>query len=167
MQTQKLENIIGPLADSFKKLNPKTIQHSHEIMSQRYMEESLRSNWFYTADFQLYSVENGKVYLNMATKENNLIFKHIDEATKQLIKENDYFPAKKEADKIVKAKSTLKIDLAKLTLVKNDNECSYFNISTTNYDKLNKAERVLAERVYGSGEDFKKNIEMLDKAVIK
>lgn len=167
MSKQKLENIIGTLAYSYKQLNPKTIQHSHEIMNQRYTDESLRDQWFYTADFPLYSIENGKVYLNMATRENNLIFRHIDEATQQLVKENNYFPSKKEADKVAKAKSTLKVDLSELTLIKDNDEWGYFNISTTNYDKLNKTERALAERSYSSGKDFKKNMEMLDKAGIK
>jgi hypothetical protein len=141
-----------------------TIQHSDEITSERRTKKSLRDKWFWTADFPLYHVEGDEVVLYLARGKDNLIFKNLEDATQQLINTNNYTPNKEEAENVIKQETTLKVRLSQLNLIKDNDEFSHFEIDTADYDKLNTDERAFAERVYGQGQEFVKNMEMLNKA---
>ena len=156
-----LDNITGRLAETYPKFNPSTIQHSDEITNDRRADKSLRKKRFWTADFPLYRVEDDDVILYLARRENNLIFENIEKATKQLIKENNYFPEEQQdIETVINAESTLKINPSDLNLKRFDDEWCYFEINTEEYDELNKAQRAFAERVYGQGNKFIENMKM-------
>ncbi len=164
MKLEKLVNEYGPLAKAYSKLNPETIQHSYEIMNQRRTDESLRNIWFWTADFPMYAIKGKDAILYLAPRENNLIFQNIEEATNQLIKTGNYNPKHGDAQKVMKADTTLKINLSDLELKGDDDEWRYFEIDTKRYDKtLNPPQTRLAKAVYGHRADFAKNMDMLNK----
>ncbi len=168
-----LEDIIGELCAALKESYIGTVSHSYEIMKERIKNNELRERWYFTADFPMYTVENDKVILYFAKREHNLIFRHIDDAVKQIKETRDYTPSLDEMNEIkesVKIGETIKIDLSELNLQKHtDDELCYFEISTAsksenesnNYDSLNKTQRKFAEMVYGKGEDFKEVMKML------
>jgi len=81
----------------------------------------------------------------------------------------NYIPNKEDIKSVVdsvESENTLKIKLSELGLERHDDDNSFFKINTRDYDSLNKTQRTFAERVYGQGDDFKKNMEMLNKADI-
>ncbi len=159
MSAQRLINRIGPLGKTYPQLESNTIRHSNEITNERRLNKELREKFFWTADFAMYTFEEDKIYLNLTTRENNLIFKNIEETTEQLIKKDDY--KKEDIETVINSKNTLKINLSDLKLERYNKEFSYFEIDTTDYDgTLNQAQRKIAERAYGQGDDFKKNMKM-------
>lgn len=83
MTLENLVNVNRPLAEASKQLDPATIQiqHAREITAERRTNRDLRNQWFWTADFPMYTVEDGEAVLYFAGRDNNLIFKNIDEAT--------------------------------------------------------------------------------------
>jgi len=136
------------------------ILHAYEIMNKRRKQEIFdRITW--TADFPMYTAEDGEAVLYLARKENNLIFKNIEEAEKQICSEGFYMPKQKDIESVVestKSGATLRVNLSDLRLQVG----GHLLISTYNYKRtLNRTERKLAEWVYGQGEDFDKNMEML------
>lgn len=160
-----LELIIakGNLKDALAQIDPATVLHSAELMNERRTNEKLR--WgFWTADFPLYTVEKGEAVLYLGNRDNNLVFKNIDEAFIQLRTAGNYKPKPEDAEKVkkvIKAKSTLRVVLSELELIVSSAEWGYFEIDTEKYDRLNPAQILVTERVYGSGTDLVKNIKML------
>ena len=153
-----------------------TIQHADEITSQRrnqflgqdtsQPENKFRpEQCFWTADFPLYHVEDDEVVLYLARGKDSLIFKkeNLETAMKELKETHNYIPEKKEAETVIKQETTLKVRLSQLRLIKNQ-VFSQLIFGTAHYDKLNAAERALAERVYGQGQEFVENMEMLTRA---
>ena len=157
----KLENPQGTLLNVAKKINLSTVQHAHEIQRDRQTDTALRDMWFWTADFPLYTMEKGQATLYFADGKHNLAFQHLDDAVEQLRTKNNYFPNDSDIGSVINAKSTLKVKLSDLKLERHDDEWSYFEINTTNYSKLNKSQRALAERVHGKGKTFDKTMKML------
>lgn len=162
----KLENRVGKLVEIYPQLDPDTIQQSDEITNDRRTDEDLRKKWFWTADFAMYTIENNEVFLNLAARENNLIFQNIEKATKQLIKNDDYVPEKEDIETVIKSKTTLRTKLSDLNLENDSHEYSHIYIDTLNYIISNQEQRKIAERVYGQGDDFKNNMKMFKSAGI-
>jgi len=162
----------GKLVDVFPLFDRSTIQHSDEIQVDRFTEIDVKENdavlpnqWFWTADFPMYMMENKEAVLYMGRNKDNLVFDNIVEATTQLREKNNYFiNDRKNIDSVVNSDTTLKVVLSDLNLKKLDGEWSYFEISTEKYDKLNTSQRTLAERVHGKGQAFKNSMNMLHKA---
>ena len=165
----KLINPQGRLLDIAKQVDLNTVQHAREIQKDRLTDKDLRGMWFWTADFPLYTIENKEVVLYLADRENNLILKNLDDAVSQLRNKNNYFPKDSDIGAVINSTSTLKTELSDLKLQKFDNEWSYFEMYTAsktedkkhNYDSLNPAQRAIAEKVHGQGEDFHKTMKML------
>jgi hypothetical protein len=163
-----LETVTGTLLQAYQQLDPNTIQHAAEIMMDRRTDESLRNRYGWTADFPIYTKEEGGV-LYLAPRKHNLIFRNIEDAAAQLRETGNYKPKPEEAAAVIASATsgeTLKVKLSDVRLIRNNNEWSCLNISTADYDALNEAERTFAERIYGQGEDFKKNMRMLKEAKI-
>ena len=162
-----MTNLINPqgrLIDIAKLVDLNTVQHASEIQKDRLTDKDLRSMWFWTSDFPLYTMNKDEVVLNMATCENNLLFKNIDDAVAQLREKNNYFPKSEDVSSVVSGHNTLPIALNGLNLQKHGSEWSYFEIDTKKYGKtLNSLQKIFAERVHGKGEDFEKVMEMLAK----
>jgi len=73
-------------------------------------------------------------------------------------------PTKKDETRVVrsaKTGKTLRVALSDLDLREENDERCYFEIDTGGYDTLNPAQRALAERIYGTGEDFRLNMRVL------
>jgi len=166
MAIENLVNEGGHLAEAFAKLDPKTIQHSDEITAQRRENADLRNQWFFTTDFAMYQMEGSDAILYLARSPNNLIFQNIDEVTQQLINTENFTPSKEDAEKVAKARSTLRLNLSGLDLEKDDSTYAHFAFNPAN-PELNKEQRKGVQRVYGRGKDFKANMQMFDKAGIR
>ena len=170
MTLDNLVNIQGRLAETYSQLDPNTIQHSAQIMNDRRTDKDLRNKWFWTADFSMYKVEDDEAVIYIAGRENNLIFNNIDEATNQLRRNDNYVLEPGEIATVVasvESGETLRVKHSDLNLEKYDHEFSYFEIDTDNFDKtLNQEQRAVAERFYGQGNDFEKNMEMLNESGI-
>ena len=89
MTLENLVNIQGGLAETYPQLDSNTIQHYAQIMNDRRTDKDLRRKYFWTADFPMYVLEDDEVVLYIAGRENNLIFKNIEEATSQLRKNDN------------------------------------------------------------------------------
>jgi len=186
VEGKTLETLMGTLAQTLPQLDRGTILHSDELTTERRTNPELRKMLFYTADSTVYTVERekregllGKIrsffrldkeaiwYLGRG--ETNPIFNNIEEATQQLIRTGNYILRREkrgEIDAVITAEDTLKVKLSDLRLQGKGNVFRYFEIDTANYDSLNEHQRIVAERVYGSGEDFIENMKMLNEAGI-
>ena len=164
-KTQTLENRVtktGRLADIFPLFEKDTISTSAQLTNERRANAKLRNKWYYTANAAVYANEQGRAVLYFVEGADNPIFNNIPESTKQLIEKGNYEVKNSDLELIVNSKNTLKVELASLKLQGDDSERRYFEIDTSKYDKtLNKTQRQFAEKVYGKGRDFKKNMKML------
>jgi len=165
MKSESLENRIGRLAELVPKFRKNSWRTSAELTTERRTNKELTNQWFWTANFALYRIEDKEAILYFGGRKNNPIFKNIDETAKQLISEQNYTPSQEDAASAIK--SSLRIKLSDLNLLKHDDEFSYFEIDTANYESsLNAAQRGFAEAVYGKAKDFKANMKMLSNAGI-
>jgi len=160
VKEEQLSTKIGPLIETVPLFKLETIQHADQLMKARIKNPDLRNDWYYTADFPLYTNEADGAYLYLARGKNNLIFKNLEEATIQLSGTDNYIPPKEDIESVINAESTLRIKLSDLGLIEFANGISQFKIDTSEY-KLNSEQKKLAERIYGQGEDFKESMAML------
>lgn len=142
------------LVNILNKYDPSSIEHSDEICSRRVTNPQLRDERFWTADLPLYHVEGKEVFLYMARRQDNIIFQKTEDASDQLRNTKKYIPSVEDAQKVMKSVTTLKVKVSDLGLMGEMEDCGYFNVSTIEYDRLNPSQRALAERAYGSGDDF-------------
>lgn len=166
--TRTLETVIGELVKIFPLLERPTIMHSDELITEKRTNQKLITDpelgsiWFYTADSNLYVVENREAILYIGREPTNPIFNNIEKAAYQLLLNGIYLPSRSEIMAVKSAESTLRFRLSDLELEQLEGtEFSYFEVQTDNYDKLNPEQRRFAERVYGQGDNFKQNMEML------
>jgi hypothetical protein len=131
-----------------------TLPHAREIQKERAINNVLGSWSCYTSDFVFYRKEKGKFVLGLADGENNLIIKNLYGAVSQFSSKNHYFPDELDMKNVVASSSTLVTDLSELRLKRYSEVWDYLEFSTTKYDDLNNAERTLAEKIHGSGNDF-------------
>ena len=167
---RKLEVKIGQLAEIFPLFDDSTLQHALDINTARRTDASLRNQWFWTADFPMYRVEDGEAVLYFAPREHNLIFRDIQNATSQLLGSQNYVPPKEGIEEVVAASKTrvvLKVNLSNLRLKGNENEWRYFEVDTNNLDSLNPDERAFAEIVYGQDNVGKTRIYVLNPDYVK
>ncbi len=54
-----LETVTGPLAETYKKVDPSTISSSAELMKERQNDKELRQEWFWTRQSAMYTIEDG------------------------------------------------------------------------------------------------------------
>ena len=156
-----LETLIGPLAQTAPHLEPGTIQHADQLTTERRTNTVLRSKLLYTADSALYTLNDGEAMLYLGREQTNPVLNNIVEAAKQLLETGNYRPKPEDIEAVINAPDTLKVKLSDLKLRKLNGEVSYFEINTKRYNKLNAKQREVAERVYGQGDDFVKNMKML------
>lgn len=159
-------NSQGTLEQIITKIKPSTVQYAYEIMNDKRTDESIREIGFSTADFPLYILDHGAVFLHMPNHENNPLFQNFDNIVTHIKRKKNYFPKNEEIENIINAKTTIKINLSDLKLQKYTDEVSYFQINTSNYHLLNRSQRILAEQAYGQGTDFINNMAMLKEAGI-
>ncbi|MEK6809820.1 MAG: hypothetical protein AABY40_04040 [Nanoarchaeota archaeon] len=166
-----LEIITGSLKGAYQQLQPGTMLHVDQLMNERRENNELRGRGFYTADGEVYFLDGAtsKIPTLAITREaHNPVLQNIDDAVEQLTQKNNYSVLAQDAEQALAAPETVLIALPSLRLSGDNAEWRYLAIGTTpsKYGKLNEEERKLAERVYGQGADFVKNMEMLDRAKI-
>ena len=161
----KLETIVAPLAAGYSLLEPASFQTSAQITTARRTNEALRNRWFYTANFSVYTIEEGKEILYFGGIPANPILGNIDEACRQLINNQNYRINTDEMDAIKEAEKSglvLRLEMAELGLKESNEEFSCLEIDTGNPDKLKKYQRALAEAAFDKGQDFIENMKMLN-----
>ncbi|MBI2661905.1 hypothetical protein HYX11_00405 [Candidatus Woesearchaeota archaeon] len=172
-----LENLTGNLLHAYKQSVKGKNRHVDQLMTERRTNKELRTQWFYTADGEVYSVDNGTPTLRITREATNPVFNHleddVDNSYEQLVTKGNYQVLPADFEAVKSAVDTVTIDLTQLTLQGDYKEWRYVSIPTkkpsvTNksYDKLNTEERKLAKRIYGQGTDFVENMQMLEDAGI-
>ena len=165
----KLENFQGTLLQGYSQIRPETFQHAYEIMRDRKTDFSLRNKWFYTADGNVYTFEDGKAYLYSTMRDLNPILKHIGEATRQLLSPaHNYKVEKTDLDAILKSDKVLKtgMDNLKLKFKNRNDEWGYFEIDTSKPQEFKTQDQLLlAIQKYGGGnlQEYIANMELLNK----
>ncbi len=170
VEEESLETLVDPLAKTSQQFERDTIQHSDQLTTERRINLELRDIILYTADYGAYTVEDNEVILYLGRIETNPIFNNIEEAIHELMSTGNYIldkdKNKDDIEAIKNAESTLRVKLSDLELRRSNSGWYYFEIDTANYDSLNKAQREVAERIYGQGDDFIKNMKIFNKAGI-
>ena len=165
-----LETITGNLKDGYNQLQPGTMLHVDQLMNERRTNEELRTQWFYTADGEVYLLDGARKTptLAMTREAYNPVLRNIDAAFEELTQKQNYRPTQADVQQALAAPDTLLVALPNLRLNKHDAEFSYLTLGTTpaKYNKLNDEERKFTERVYGQGNDFVLNMKMLKDAGI-
>ncbi|MFC1800915.1 hypothetical protein ACFLZB_00410 [Nanoarchaeota archaeon] len=166
-----LEDKLDRLTETCMQFYPDTIQHSDEITNERRIDESLRDKSYWTADFALYMVEDGKPVLYLARGKENIIFENtrrIKSRTNKSAGADAFFVTGTESvQSVINSKDTLRIEISDLNLIEDkryEDKSTYFKIHTFNYELLNETQRKFAERLFGQGDDFNQNMEMFKQA---
>ena len=177
-----IETITGNLL-AYKRLKQGTFQHVDELMNARSLNRlrnaqgfrpELEQEEFYTADGMVYLLSDNLPMLVITRELHNPVLKNLDDAFNQLWNKKYYSVSEEDAQSAIHAEDSHSFDLNSLRLEKNDDRLRFskylvLKIGThpKKYKKLNREERRLAERVYGSGNDFVENMKMLNEAKIK
>ena len=125
----ELETITNSLAAGYKQLEPASFQTSAKLTTERRTNKALRNRWFYTANFSVYAIKEGKEILYFGGRPANPILGNIDEACQQLISNNNYRVNTAEMEAIKEAEKSglvLRLEMDKLGLKKINEEFSYF-----------------------------------------
>src|SRR3989338_4837075 len=171
---KKMEIIQDDLRDAYEQCVPGTMQSAMQLMKECRTNKKLRNHDFNTSDGNIYCNENGQQvwYLcsemtHDGTQLLNPGLKNIDDASHQFKTNHNYQVLSEDFEKVKQDPHTLRVVLNNLDLQFNDHsDYTFFEISTALYHKLNPERRIVAERVYGQGNDFVKNMKMLKDAGI-
>jgi hypothetical protein len=165
MPNTDLENIVtsdeDTLPNLLKKYDPNSIQHSDEIYNASLMDYGLRYRHFWTADFPLYYVKGGKVFLYLARGKDNLVFRNIKDAEAQILETGNYIPSEKDAHEVMNSAATFKVNLSNLWLHDYDGESSYFEVMAPRHDWFDPYQKAFVGRVFGSEDNFKEYMKIL------
>jgi hypothetical protein len=167
------------LARDFKNYDPSTIQTSAEIMKQRRDDDSLRDLNFATG-IALYTLADDRtVNLSIAKIGTVLNNDNLADFCHALMTDNFYRPSARMVDRVLSDDSTFTINDLYEANVFEPVMCDWFSsdtgtglylemaIKTDAHNNLSEEQRALAEAVYGSGDDFERNMEMLSDVGIK
>ena len=159
-----LETVTGNLL-AYKELEPGTFQHVDQITTERRDNRGLRNQWLYTADGELYTVQEGKHLWAITREPQNLVLENIDEAYRQLTGQGNYFPDVEAAKTSLEHEDSVSVNLEGLKLVKYNYQYGYFVVDPKAVKKLNSEQQRAAQRIYGPDEEsFGLNMEMFAKA---
>ncbi len=163
---QKLENLDGNLRDAYKQAVPGTVLCVDQLMKERITNPELRDLWFYTADGEVYSMDNGTPTLRITRETVNPVLKNIDAASEQLVNHRNYLVPSAEFAAVKSASDTVVIDLTKLRLQGKENEWCYLAVNTsTTITDYNPEEQKLLGRVFGASSDYALIMEMLRQSL--
>ncbi len=151
------------LTTAFRELDSSTLLHAHEITTARRADEALRDEWFWTADFAAYGVEDGECVLYLASRENNLILRdeNIDRAAEALISSRDFVVPRDQID----GEAALRIPYGVLRLRESSHEFSYAAIGLSHIPRHEEIAMRILEKVLGT-EEFEINREFILQAGI-
>ena len=160
-----IETVEGTLAETYRLLRPESILHVDELMKERRTNVKLRSQCFYTADGEIYSLqgEDRTPTLAITRGSSNPLFldSTIGKYCQQLFENKNYRPTLKETSRALQAEDTVLVDLTALRLQGSEVEWRYFTVDTQDYKQLNNEEQKLVQRVYGKDDDFAQIMTML------
>jgi len=169
----QLETITASLANGYKQLQPDTFQTSAEITTARREDitsdkaerQELRTRCFWTANLGLYGNNGKELQYGIGGRQtfNAIAGPDIDEFCRQLTQTDKYHLTEEQAQSL-DASGIVWANPADLRLKGTEKEWRYFEISPSNPDNLNQAQRALAEASYGQGDDFVGNMNMLAEA---
>ena len=159
-----LKNVTENLL-AYKKLEPGTVQHVDQLITERRINQELRNIWSYTVDGELYTVKKRKHLWAITREPQNLILQNIDEAYRQLNRQGDYFPDANAAQSSLDHEDTVVVDLKGLKLVKDNDQYGHFVVYPKAVKKLNSEQKRAAQRIYGPDEEnFDLNMKMFAEA---
>lgn len=165
----EVETIPGDLR-AVAQLEEGTLQHWDELSRDQIADESLRNRGFYVADFPLYTAAGGKptLYLARHTAEhpNNLVLVHLfdpeNSSYGQLIQTGNFRPNPDEAQAVLDAVDTLKMEMSGLRLSGDDTvyrslrvrtKDGFVGVGEDRYQRPSEVEQALIQRV-GYTEEF-------------
>ncbi len=164
--TLSLENRFDALADVVPLFAKGSWRTSAELTKERVTNKDLRDQWFYTANYGLYRVVDGTVRFAFGGREGNPVFKNVVEASRQLLSpEQNYVPLVEDIAIAVQC-AFVDVDMQDLRLRRYDDEFSYFEIDTKEYERTFNhvpAQRLVAEAVHGEGQDFNDAMRMFQE----
>lgn len=170
----QLENVVGGLYGCIQQTIPGSWRTSAEITTERRDNTNLRKDSLLTANVALYRREGQEEILYFGDREANPFFNNTAEAVKQFMNHpgvHTYRLTEKEIAavlKSVRSGKTLRVKLSELDLISHGIHELIFIVNPKRYDALlNPMQRALMERVYGSGSDFPKNMEMFGQKDIR
>jgi len=171
-----LETIKDNLANGYKRLEKGTFQEAAEIQIQRRSDNSLRNNWFYTANLPLFRMNDGILEYGLSGRKtfDAIAGADIQDFTAQILENGVFRLTQSQKNQLEESSSDIvwaKAD--ELGLKKDNDEWSYFPIRTSdlNAEKLNASQRLFAAKAHGSMDskygpeqklsDYGKTMEML------
>ena len=164
--TMALETLTGTLL-AYKQLEPGTFQHVDQITTERRTNHQLREHLFYTADGELYTVQQKEHVWAITRRPQNLFLQNIDEACRQLTSRENYFPDAAAATHSLHHPNTVVVDLKGLKLAKTNHSYSHFTVDPKHTKNLNSQQRKAAQRIYGPDQtNFEQNMDMFAHAGI-
>jgi hypothetical protein len=157
-----LEYVVGNMLVCYDQLVPETIQTSAEITTERRLNPLLEDRDLLTSNFTIF----GRQVLYFGGREANPILNDVRNAAYSFFLEvNNKFtpPDTRFADIILSTirKNTIMLNYSDLSLSEREEGNSRLFINTSNPPSLGSADRVLAEKVFGEGDDFMPNMNML------
>lgn len=172
-----LENILGNLRDAYQQIQPDTMLHVYDLTIRRTGPESRESRnlWFYSADGQLFTIdEEGRALWGITCRSQNLVLKHLDKAYAQLTADGNnipnYIPDTEEAQDCFRHPDTVVVDLNKLNLKPIcGKESGYFVVDSKKNleEERNKERKRAMMRIFGPDEEnYCKNMKMFAEAGI-
>ena len=111
---RNLENIVGPLDQTVPQLEPSSIQDAAQITAARRTDESLRNQWVYTANSNVYTFEDGEAIWYSGRGETNPIFDNT--AIRQLLENRNCSPSREAIEAVKSADTSLRVKLSDLGL---------------------------------------------------
>lgn len=164
------KNFDANLIEIYNKVDLNSILEACEISNERTLNKDTTKNVMYRPNnFGMFlRDENDEVVHYLTGAENNLVFKNLKDFI-SVTKKGNYFVFTNEDIESVKNSvdtgKTVKVNINELDLAVGRNY-SFFEINTQNPDILNTAQRKYTEKIYGTNEDFYRNIENLSKVNI-
>jgi protein phosphatase len=141
----------GGLAEVVALFEQRTIRTTTGIQRARFKDASLKDAQLYAANYALYDVEEGEAVLYFGRQENNPILANPEEAVRQFTATGNYVLNPEQAARA--KQSALRIKHSELDL-QGTEEWQYFSIDTAHPERLNPAQRELAEAVHGLSTQF-------------
>jgi hypothetical protein len=156
-----IETISGSLL-AYEELEPDSMQHADQIMTERRDNADLRGKAFYTADGELYRTFRGTERLGITRLPQNLVLANLQEAYESLTQTGNYFPPEKAARTSFNHDDTVQLDIRGLEVIEDSSEYGHFVIDPKNTKGLNSEQLRAAVRIYGPDEEnFGQNMERL------
>jgi protein phosphatase len=141
----------GGLAEVVALFEQGTIRTTTGIQRARFKDASLRDVQLYAANYALYDIEDGEAVLYFGGQKNNPILANPKEAVRQFTATGNYVLTPEQAAPA--KQSALRIKHSELDL-QGIEEWQYFSIDTAHPERLNPAQRELAEAVHGLSTQF-------------